>query len=897
MSFNTLRFLGVFFLISTSNLIFAQSLIFEASFNNSLESAEGESPKNTSNIGFVNGFFEEGILVPKGAILQYDVSNNILANQGSISMWVQPNWSPGDTLRRLLVVESNPVFEFHVDEGSNLVHAMFSDKIETRVASGNVSNWNANDWHFLTFNWDQNKVEIFVDGFKTTEVEVGFEIPSFEMGLLNIGSLGGENAFTGIIDELKIYDAPLSTSQITEKYETALGNNTEATAISLYDVFGREVTQSGLTLVDWEGPIRNPAMKYLIKGDDALVFPLTVKLSTQELNTSFSLPSTVSTNGPTKTIVLDSIGDLESFLFSFYMDKNFENESFDLYLDYTLNGQPSRQIIPVSVIDQDYDRDLSYPVVVDFSEVVHPLMVDPKTQDLIVEAAEDWLYYIDGDNIDEIPAGGSSLTIGGQDHFFAEKRVSNPEPYKGYYLYAFGNSNSGPCVCSTGSPDRESLQTSNGETVPIFRVGALHLNVFGQAFETEPTGWEVVSPYDNWIFDGYIGTDMYSLAKHEIGHAMVFENSPLFLLAQGRDPNNPFPDESIMNVPNGFTSPAIQAYYPGGVVPLFVESLSHLYRVLDPASQTTPYGGGVDTPVMPIGREMLTKLDVLIMESVGYPLRDNAVTRPMALTASNTLQGNLDTLFEVTLMAEGGIPVYDFSILDGVLPNGLSLDRRTGEISGIPEEAGKFPITFQVRDYSENNNAVTTFETTVLIDVMLSNLAELINFNFDASLAILETSIDTNAQSINFQLAQGTDITNLLPLIQISEGATIFPAADAPQDFTNPVIYTITSEDGQVTQTWTITLDIVTSIEDEFAQSLLIYPNPANRELILEIGKYKGSVTSMQLFNLQGQLKRNLQTHTRKAVMPLNDLSAGIYFLRVADEDGNHFTQKIVVAH
>ena len=166
---------------------------------------------------------------------------------------------------------------------------------------------------------------------------------------------------------------------------------------------------------------------------------------------------------------------------------------------------------------------MSYPVVVDFSEAVHPIMVAEETQAVIKQAANDWLYYVDGENIDEIPTDGSSLYIGGNDHFFDEKKATNPVPYTGYYLFAYGNSNAGPCVCSTGAPNRELLQTSNGEVLPIFRIGGLHLNVFGQAYETEPTGWEILSPYENWMQQDLIGTDIYSLAKHEIGHAMVLK--------------------------------------------------------------------------------------------------------------------------------------------------------------------------------------------------------------------------------------------------------------------------------------------------------------------------------------------------------------------------------------
>ncbi|MDH3651625.1 MAG: putative Ig domain-containing protein, partial [Saprospiraceae bacterium] len=479
-----------------------------------------------------------------------------------------------------------------------------------------------------------------------------------------------------------------------------------------------------------EGPVSNPAMKYALKGSDALEYPLTVHLSAAAERSFFSLPSTISKNGPTKSMLLAAPEELHSFLFSVYMDENGDSETFDLILQYSVGGIPAQQVVPVTVIDQDADRPLSYPVIVDFSEARHLVLVDEKAQSVIRQAAEDWLYYIDGDDIDSIEAGGSFLDIGGQDHLFDEKRATNPVAYKGYYLFAYGNTQQGPCFCSTGFPNRELLQSSNGQQVPIFRIGGMALNVFGQAFESEPTGWEVLSPYENWTQEGVIGTDMYTLVKHEIGHAMVFENSPLFLLAQGRDPTNPFPDESITPIPNGFTSPAITAYYPDTVVPLFPESLSHLYDVIDPASQTTVYGGAVEEPIMPHGREMLTKLDILIMESVGYPLRDNGVTRPLGLTADGSLDGALNLEYELGLAAQGGIPVYHFDIVSGALPDGLELDSKTGVVSGTPLEVGGFALTFRVKDYDERSVGATldvtitiTDETTAIDDVSLQKTA------------------------------------------------------------------------------------------------------------------------------------------------------------------------------
>lgn len=887
---------AVLFLFPTMPTMRAQNVIFEAGFNNTLQSAEGERPVNTSGSSFASGVADQGILVEEGDILQYDLSNNIMAHQGSVTLWVNPNWTPGEVLHRIIVVESSPVFELHVDESASLVFAMFSDQIETRVAAGHVGDWKAGDWHFLTFNWGADYIEVYVDGIRITEAGVGFEIPAFGPGTFHIGSLGGMNTFDGILDEVKIYDAPLTSAQVSQQYETALSNFSDAAAITIMDIFERDVTQTGITLVDWEGPVRNPAMKYYLQGNDSLSYPIAVTLSTAEENTSFSLPSTISSTGPTKTVLLDSEDALESFLFSFYMDEDFADESFDLLLTYNLNGLPVRQTIPVTVIDQDRDRPLSYPVIVDFSEAVHPLMVDPETQAVIKQAAEDWLYYVDGEGMDEIPTGGSSLIIGGQDHFFEEKTVNNPVPYKGYYLFAYGNSNEGPCVCSTGSPNRELLQTRNGEVVPIFRIGGLHLNVFGQAFETEPTGWEVVSPYDNWTQEGFIGTDIYTLAKHEIGHAMVFENSPLFLEAQGRDPNNPYPDESVTPTPNGFRSPALTAYYPDEVVPLYPNSLSHVINVLDPASQVPPYGGGVPEEVMPGGREMLTKLDILIMESVGYPLRENEVTKALSVTSEDSFSGELEMDFNASLVAEGGIPVYDFTLSSGSLPAGLSLDGRTGIISGIPEEEGEFPVTFRVKDYDERSPGAT-FDTTIRIGVLLSSEAELLSFELDSSIVIVETRIDSMARTIYFKVEQGTDITNLVPRIEISERATISPSADAPQDFTNPVSYTITSEDGNVSVTWTVIVDLVSSLRDEGYQNLSIYPNPASREVVVEAFEHGAHPFRLQLFNMEGRLVKSTDLFLRKNRIPVHDISAGSYILRVIRQDGIISTHKIVIDH
>jgi hypothetical protein len=676
----------------------AQEAIFEVRFNGNLQSTTGENPANAAGSAYAIGFKQRGLNVTDGAVLKYSLPGNMLAAEGSMTIWVKPNWVPGPFLRRILVVEGSPVFEVHVDESASLVFAMFSDQIETRVASGYVGDWNAGDWHFLSINWDAARITLYVDGVKINETAVGFEIPSFSDGLINVGSSAGNDAFDGVLDELRIYDSPLSGAEINALYQAELSDLPEGSALTVMDRFGRDVTERGLTLVDWEGPVRNPALEYSLKGSDALRYPVDVTLSTNVEQTSFNLPSTISSDGPSKTVRLSSESELASFLFSYYMDEDSEAETFDLRLTYNQNGLPSQQLIPVYVLDQDYARELSYPISVDFSLAVDDFMLSEDVQAVVKEAAEDWMYYVDGEGFDSIPAGGSTIGLGGQDHNFEEGTYSNPAPYSGFYLFAYENTVSEGCVCSTGFPNRELLQTRNGETVPVFRVGGLHLNQFGQAFETIPTGWEIVRPYDNWTQEGFVGSDVYTLAKHEIGHAIIFEESPLFLEARLR---------------GGFISDAITEYYPGGIIPLFPDQ-AHIVSVLDPASQSTPYGGGVVEEVMPLGREMLTKVDILIMEAVGYPLRENEVTKPLTLTSSDMFRGELRTPFSARLEASGGIPVYEYSVAAGSLPAGVTLDSFTGLLSGSPAEEGQFPVTFLARDYTPGSEGVS-YEATLEI--------------------------------------------------------------------------------------------------------------------------------------------------------------------------------------
>ena len=77
----------------------------------------------------------------------------------------------------------------------------------------------------------------------------------------------------------------------------------------------------------------------------------------------------------------------------------------------------------------------------------------------------------------------------------------------------------------------------------------------------------------------------------------------------------------------------------------------------------------------------------------------------------------------------------------------------------------------------------------------------------------LGSGVSEVADSINHTVTLvvpgGTDITNLAPTILVSASATVSPSSGAAENFTNPVVYTVTAEDGS-TQTYTVTVKAAT---------------------------------------------------------------------------------------
>ncbi|WNR46166.1 CARDB domain-containing protein [Paenibacillus roseipurpureus] len=100
----------------------------------------------------------------------------------------------------------------------------------------------------------------------------------------------------------------------------------------------------------------------------------------------------------------------------------------------------------------------------------------------------------------------------------------------------------------------------------------------------------------------------------------------------------------------------------------------------------------------------------------------------------------------------------------------------------------------QVVEVNEANNKMT-------VQLPLSSEKSITSF----AIGNQQGTVTAATYQIGVKVPYGTDITSLTPVISVSNKATVTPGNGAAQNFTNPVIYTVTGENG-TTQQWTVTV-------------------------------------------------------------------------------------------
>src|SRR5262245_42233337 len=101
------------------------------------------------------------------------------------------------------------------------------------------------------------------------------------------------------------------------------------------DIFGRSLNQRGLTLVDREGYMANPLIKFFVLGPTNAVFPGSVTFAANGTRLYFESPGNVSTNGASKTVSLANAADRQPVRISIFPDRDSLDEDYTLTIVFT----------------------------------------------------------------------------------------------------------------------------------------------------------------------------------------------------------------------------------------------------------------------------------------------------------------------------------------------------------------------------------------------------------------------------------------------------------------------------------------------------------------------------------------------------------------------------------
>lgn len=110
--------------------------------------------------------------------------------------------------------------------------------------------------------------------------------------------------------------------------------------------------------------------------------------------------------------------------------------------------------------------------------------------------------------------------------------------------------------------------------------------------------------------------------------------------------------------------------------------------------------------------------------------------------------------------------------------------------------------------------------------------------------------VDNKNDTVTVTLPAATDVTSLEPALTLPAGAAYTPTG--PQDFTNPVIYTVTAADGTNTRDYTVTVNLLDKIKiacvGDSMTAATNYPNALEANLGdgYEVGRFGQNSTTVQ---------------------------------------------------
>ena len=100
---------------------------------------------------------------------------------------------------------------FHDSDGQSLWHDCISS-----------TNLSPNRWYHIGVTDDGGTMKIYIDGKVDRLCDQGYGIPSEIICPIRIGKIDYRSYFNGLIDDIRIYDVPLTPQEVQQLYNETL---------------------------------------------------------------------------------------------------------------------------------------------------------------------------------------------------------------------------------------------------------------------------------------------------------------------------------------------------------------------------------------------------------------------------------------------------------------------------------------------------------------------------------------------------------------------------------------------------------------------------------------------------------------------------------------------------
>jgi hypothetical protein len=185
--------------------------------------------------------------------------------------------------------------------------------------------------------------------------------------------------------------------------------------------------------------------------------------------------------------------------------------------------------------------------------------------------------------------------------------------------------------------------------------------------------------------------------------------------------------------------------------------------------------------------------------------------------------------------------------------------------------------TMYIDDYFVVTDDSNPEKSQTYVFKTISSAKEILSFTLTGQTG--SATIDAENGTIAIEVAPGTDVTSLTPVIEISYFAMISPESEVATDFTSPVTYTVTAED-ESTKEWVVTVTVAVSVGVNKAADFVIYPNPTAGQVLISGLEGKASV---RVYDILGQTIQLIDHEGGSLEIDLSDKANGVYLINISE--------------